>query len=163
MKKSLNIICCLFLLLGCQQEPTYNPFDDQFNITRSQILEADLDTAIVGCGFYNLYPKNKRFTPFYQFYFGEEELQAKGFIYFIDTIHSKDYILDSVKQLDFSLSEVNEHLKKFGKLITRKDNQLLINHKDSTKLILLDVYVDHINDSTYIRSIDFFIAPKSEY
>lgn len=162
MKKFTYIICLLCILSSCRQEPSYNPFDNQFDLVTSEFSEADLDTAIVGCGFYNLYPRNKRFTPFYQFYFEEEALQAKGFVYFIDTIYCKKYNMDSIEQVHFNLSEVNEHLKKFDKHITRKDDQLLINHVDSTKMVLLDVNVDHVNDSTYIRAIEFFIAPKSE-
>jgi hypothetical protein len=122
-----------------------------------------MDTTIVGCGFYNVHLKNKRFSPYYQFVFEEDNLQAKGFSFIIDTIYGLQMDMDSIDDLSFSVKELNTYLKKYNKSISRKGDRLFINHQDSTKIITLQNYNYSINDSTWVRSIDFFIAPKSEY
>ena len=161
MKRIILISFCLLFFFNCKEKPTYNPFDDQFELDRNYLIKSGMDTVIVGCGYYNLTFKNKKFSPFYQYNFDDDnEVLAKGFTFIIDSIHSKTSNLDSIRSLNYSLSDINQNLKKFNKELKKENNKLIINKIDTTKTFILEKGVDWENDSTFVRVISFYIGKE---
>ena len=161
MKRNILILICCLSLINCKEKPSYNPFDDQFDLDRNDLIKSGMDTVIAGCGYYNLTFKNKKFSPFYHYHFDDDnEVLAKGFTYIIDSIHSKTSNLDSIKSLYYSLSDINKSLKKFNKKLKKENNKLVINNIDTTKNFILDKGVDWENDSTFVRVISFYIEKE---
>ncbi|MCL7753489.1 hypothetical protein [Polaribacter sp. Z022] len=161
MKRIILISFCLFFFFNCKEKPTYNPFDDQFELDRNELIKSGMDTVIVGCGYYNLTFKSKKFSPFYQYHFDDDnEVLAKGFIYIIDSIHSKTSNLDSIKSLNYSLLDINNNLKKFNKILKKENNKLIISRIDTAKNFILDKGVDWENNSTFVRVISFYIEKE---
>ena len=149
--------CCSIFLLSCLEKPSYNPFDNQTNIDRRYLLSQGMDTIIDGCGWYSLTYKKKRFSPFYQFHFDDKNLlQAKGFNYITDTIFSNSENIDSIRALDFSINDINKRLKKFKKKLVKNGDSLFIEGFKHFNSTILDKSVTWENDSTYIRSINFY-------
>jgi hypothetical protein len=161
MKKLIPILFCSALLYSCKQKPTYNPFDDQFSLDRKELLKNGMDTIIESCGYYHLAFKEKKFSPFYQFHFDDEnEILSKGFSYIIDTIFSKTTNIDSIKKLDYSLIDINKRLQKFNKKLKKEKNKLRINQIDTIKRFGLEKSVYWESDSTFIRNIYFYIIKQ---
>lgn len=69
--------------MSCKEKPTYNPFDNQFNIDESYFAKDKLDTIWDTCGYYTLLKKEDDLNIQYG-YFGDV-LQGKGFNIDIDT------------------------------------------------------------------------------
>lgn len=163
MKNLILILCCFTILWSCKQKPTYNPFDDHFNIDKKHLLKDGMDTIIDGCGYYSLQFKNKKFTPSYQYFFGNDTLLTKGFFYTIDTITSKTTNIDSIKNLSFDLTVLNKELRKYKREILKKDNKLLLKPSDSTEMFYINYGVDWASDSTFVRGIYLYKLNKNEY
>lgn len=87
MKKNLTILI-IFFLSSCMPSPTYNAFDNQFDISIREVIKNGCDTITVGCGFFNLQQKEGRLRNFYQIYVDDwNKVEAKGFSYILDTIN----------------------------------------------------------------------------
>lgn len=118
MKQLFFFCSALLLCLGImfyKQTPTYNPFDDIFDIDTNQLVECD--TIIGSCGYINFQPKNeKRLKMSYQVY--AENIVAKCFTYAEDTIpipekYNQENYIDSIKNLPIDIKEFNNSLKEF--------------------------------------------------
>ena len=48
------LIGLLFFLFDAKQKPTYNPFDDLFQVDVQQLRRDGCDTVPAGCGYDNL-------------------------------------------------------------------------------------------------------------
>mgnify|MGYP000005825692 CR=1 FL=1 len=137
MKRIILILISTITLFSCKQRPTYNPFDDQFNIDESYFSKDGLDTIRDTCGYYCLEKKDTNFSIFYAYYL--DDLIGKGFNFNIDTIKiKKEYkyeILDSINSLAFNPKKLNLALKKFNYEFYKKNkNQVLIINKNQNKI-----------------------------
>tara|TARA_R110002073_G_scaffold8207_7_gene45939 strand:+ start:46508 stop:46996 length:489 start_codon:yes stop_codon:yes gene_type:complete len=162
MKKITFFLIVPLLFINCKEKPTYNPFDTQFNLDKSQLLKDGMDTIIDGCGYYRLSFIEKKFSPYYQYFFEKgDNLLAKGFDYRLDTIRSFSSNLDSVQKLSYDLTQLNQELKKFKFRIVRNRDSLLVQNEDSSTSIKANLWTDWVNDSTFVRYITCFISKKS--
>lgn len=162
MKKTTLFLLILVLILSCKEKPSYNPFDNQVTLNKEQLLKDGMDTVIVGCGYYNLSFTEKRFSPYYQYLFNEnDQLQAKGFNFIVDTIKSFSNNLDSITSLEYDLKELNKELAKFKFKITRKKDSLLLTNRNASINLKAYFSVDWINDSTFIRHVSYFTPIKN--
>ncbi|MFT6338301.1 MAG: hypothetical protein ACJATI_005073 [Halioglobus sp.] len=77
----------LVCFLSCKEKPNYNPFDDQFDVSIRALGQNNCDTISAGCGYFNLSRSNGRLRPYYQVFREPfDEVDAKGFTYYVDTI-----------------------------------------------------------------------------
>lgn len=121
MKRLFYLCSALLFCLGImfyKQTPTYNPFDDVFDVDTNQLSECD--TISAGCGYFNFYPKSdKRLKIYYQIYAENiDNVIAKGFYYEEDTFtipnhYEYQQISDSLNNLSIDVKEFNHALKEF--------------------------------------------------
>jgi hypothetical protein len=163
MKRLFYLISALLFCIGIvfyKQTPTYNPFDDVFDIDTNQLTECDTIGGM--CGFLNFQVKtNKRLKTYYQVY-GEEidDVIGKGFSYTEDTIlipQNCEYnnFLDSIKKSPIDIEEYNEAINEFGYIyLDKNEYDIRIIHKADfdTVTTLLRWYTLE-NDSTKIVRI----------
>ena len=169
MKKSL-IIIIVFCISSCKPSPTYNAFDNQFDISIREVIKNGCDTIPAGCGFFNLQEKQGRLRHFYQIYVDDwNEVDAKGFSYFLDTLKIsglKDFnSIDSIKISQQEIENFNSELIKYNYtfLDQNKENNhyLRIIEKDSRDTLNLQILWDWVNkkDSIIERKIEYW-RPK---
>ncbi|QTD37699.1 hypothetical protein JL193_16820 [Polaribacter batillariae] len=116
--KKIIVILIFIALNSCKPSPTYNAFDNQFNISIREVVKDGCDTISAGCGWFNLRQKEGRLRNYYQIYIDDwNNVVAKGFDYFLDTLNikgEKDY--DKIRSLKISnkqIAELNSELKKY--------------------------------------------------
>ena len=151
MKKNIFTLFCLILLLSCKQKPTYNPFDNQFNIDESYLKKDKLDTIWDTCGYYALVKKEKGYTVDYHYRSGN--FLAKAFSFNIDTIKlNSKYsfeIRDSINSLPFDPQKLNIMLKKFNyKFHKQVHNKVVLINLKNNKTDTSEIYsnnTDYIN------------------
>ncbi|CAM1369924.1 hypothetical protein [Tenacibaculum xiamenense] len=172
MKKSL-VILILIISNSCNPSPTYNAFDDIFDISIRDLKNDGYDKISVGCGYYNLQQKEGRLRNYYQVYVDDlNNVVAKGFVYFLDTLKVKENMgfkeLCSTVIDNENIIDLNNNLKKYGYKFSRQvkyeygsfveiiDQKL----KDTIKLNLSLRRLNGI-DSIISRELDYFISkPK---
>ncbi|SFF04893.1 hypothetical protein [Thermoflexibacter ruber] len=129
--KTKNIIffTSLFLFAGIGElffsypAPTYNPFDDVFNVSRERLVKEGCIEDIIECGYVNI---TKDFgdgiSMYYQFFGDEKIIQAKGMFIEIDTLWNNDdfedgKLIDNRKRqfdsLKIDFNAIKRKLKKF--------------------------------------------------
>ena len=165
MKRNILILICCLSLINCKEKPSYNPFDDQFNIDESYFLIDKLDTIRDTCGYYGLEKKDAKFSVFYAFYL--DELIGKGFSFNIDTIKiKKEYkyeILDSINSLNFNPRKLNLALKKFNFEFYKKiNNQVLIINKSQNRIDTGYIYSKNSDYINFYRAISFSYEKKNQ-
>ncbi len=121
MKRLFYLCSALLLCLGIifyKQTPTYNPFDDVFDIDTNQLSKCD--TIIGSCGdIYFKIKNNKRMKFYYQISWEDiNNVIGKGFTYVEDTIlttqkYNYYNFPDSLKNLSINIKEFNKALNKF--------------------------------------------------
>lgn len=115
--KSILINIIYILLIGCKPSPTYNAFDDKFDISIRDVINDGCDTVSVGCGYFNLQQERGSLRNYYQLFGFDSEVVAKGFVYFLDTLKVKDKksynILRSTDIDDRRINDLNSNLKKY--------------------------------------------------
>jgi len=154
-------------LISCKEEPNYNPFDNQFDVSVRQLIADNCDTIPAGCGYFNLIKRTGKLRPYYQFYMEDPfQIVAKGFTYEIDTFSARGYenkafnkvLIDSVINLPINEKELSKEIEKFGyQFLSRKSKYVLISNeiKMDTIQLQLDVYPIHGNRSL-VRGIGYF-------
>jgi hypothetical protein len=160
MKKSI-IILIFITLNSCKPSPTYNAFDNQFNISMREVVKDGCDTISAGCGWFNLRQKEGRLRNYYQIYVDDwDNVVAKGFDYFLDTLNikgEKDY--DKIRSLKISnkhITELNSELKKYGyKFLDQKlgeygSNYVQIINEISKEKSKLEIQLNWKNDKDSI-------------
>lgn len=169
MKKIL-IVSIIFLLGNCKHKPTYNAFDNEFDISLKDVIKDGCDTMSVGCGWFNLRQKKGRLRNYYQIYINDwNSVNAKGFDYFLDTLNingQKDY--DRVRLLkitDKNITELNSELKKYGYIFSNQKtdnygyrNVEIINYKtkDTVQLDILLKWEDTTNSTIIFRELTYW-------
>lgn len=150
MKRLFYLISALLFCLGIvfyKQTPTYNPFDDVFDIDTNQLVECDM--IIGSCGYVNFYPKtNKRLKMSYQI-FGNN-IVAKCFTYAEDTIpipkeYNQESYIDSIKKLPIDIEEFNNSLKEFDAVYLDK---IMEKNVDTYYPEIRIIYKNHIDTTS---------------
>jgi len=145
MKKIL-IIIFLFTACSLKEEPNYNPFDDQFNISVNSLIKDGCDTISAGCGYFNFRVSEGRVRPYYQVFDDDwHKVVAKGFDFRIDSfidnsknIKGFDYrYRDSIWNLPLPIKEMNKELQPFSSSI--------IDHQMEFVLLINDLNQDTLN------------------
>ncbi|WP_375562416.1 hypothetical protein ACE193_07665 [Bernardetia sp. OM2101] len=175
MKRLFYLCSALLLCLGImfyKQTPTYNPFDDVFDIDTNQLVECD--TIIGSCGYINFQPKTKkRLKVYYQIYAEDiNDVVAKGFCYEEDTFlipsHCNHQILsDSLDNLPIDIKEFNHAIEKFDyvyldkimeKNIDTYSPKIRISHKNNLDTVRTSLYwhVSEEDSTKAIRTISYF-------
>jgi hypothetical protein len=169
MKPLFYLCSALLFCLGIvfyKQTPTYNPFDDVFDIDTHQLSECDTIGGM--CGYFNFQIKtNKRFKPYYQIFCEDlNEVVAKGFYYEEDTIfitqrYNHYNFPDSLKNLPIDIKQFNDALNEFGYCYLNKkeyDDEINIIHKTNFDTITTSLDWHELeNDSTKIvRTINYY-------
>ena len=158
----ITLILILIVFISCKEKPTYNPFDDQFNVSVRQLVRDKCDTIPAGCGYFNLTKNSGRFRPYYQIYADDfHEVVAKGFQYTVDSFKTRKahdkvflrYQMDSVADLPLDKEKVNVEFGKFGyQLINRDSCAITIANEEIGDTIQL-----RLETGTSIRKIDVSI------
>jgi len=153
MKKCIIIFSLLALVLSCKQKPTYNPFDDQFNIDESYFIKDNLDTIWDTCGYYGIVKINDQSKMSYVYQ--SNKLIGKYYQFNIDTIEVKKKVLydsseyDSLTSLPINQKKLNNSLKHFNyKFYGQKGKNIYLINNDTKKIdtsyIDSDIYTDTI-------------------
>ncbi|WP_420553216.1 hypothetical protein [Tenacibaculum aiptasiae] len=156
MKK--HILICFALLLSCKEKPTYNPFDNQFNIDESYFKKDKLDTIWDTCGYYSLVKKEKEYQIEYHYYL--ENFLAKGFFFNIDTIKlSTKYSLkkrDSINSLLINYQKLNKSLINFNYTFHKQiNNKILIKNLSNNTIDTAEVFSNDANYINFYRAISY--------
>ncbi|GAB4110454.1 MAG: hypothetical protein OHK0057_08510 [Thermoflexibacter sp.] len=96
--KSIIFFTSLFLFAGIGKlffsypAPTYNPFDDVFNVSRERLVKEGCIEDMIECGYVNVTKDFGDGTSMYYQYFGDENtVYYKGFSINIDTVAVVDF------------------------------------------------------------------------
>ncbi len=166
MKISFQLLVIL-LTLSCKQTPNYHPFDNQFDVSISQLIRDNCEQISVECGYYNWVQPTGRLRTYYQIYSETPgQVVAKGFEYRLDTFKIKNFRdrytdknrLDSLVLLPFDVQEMNSAFGKYKyKFLDRNlDSLRIVNweRKDTISLRLI-VYHDY-RYQFVVRGISYF-------
>jgi len=150
--KHLIAILIVAFIFSCKETPTYNPFDDQYSISINHLKKNNCDTVMAGCGYFNLIEREGKLRMYYQIYGdASNEVVAKGFEYYIDTIEFRNWstlrdttgypyesILDSIASLSFNENKIDNDFRKFGyRVFERKRDRIhLLNSQTNDTLKL---------------------------
>jgi len=170
--KKNNAVAFIILMLVfacCKEEPSYNPFDEQFNVSVSQVVKNECDTIPAGCGYINLKEKEGRGRTYYQVsYDFFDEVVAKGFIYDVDTFEVDYYqgyyldrkLVDSLKQFFIPTEHLNKNLSKYEySFLDRSDNIVRISNTRKQDTIELKVTISEANSKNQIvRTLEYYAS-----
>lgn len=164
----------MVILIGffcsCQEEPNYNPFDDQFNVLLYSLARDKCDTITAGCGWFNLTQSEGRLRTFYQVELDvSSEVLAKGFQYHLDTFHLMpardgfDYELaDSIWNLPIDEDELNRELSVYDyEFLCRDENEIQLINRQLNDTIFLFMRVNWEEyETVLIREMEFYQSKK---
>jgi len=170
----IALILILILFISCKEKPTYNPFDDQFNISVSQLVRDKYDTISAGCGYFNLTKNSGKFRPYYQIYADDfHKILAKGFTYEIDSfvipkIHDGALMqqqMDSIRNLPFDKKTMNTELGKFGyQIIQQESDTLKIINKDTKDTIITRIRLStNLHNRSIVRVIEYLKSKPTNH
>lgn len=174
---NINVQMVLFLLASiafssCKKNPTYNPFDKEFNISIKQVIKNKCDTIAAGCGYFNLRENSKPSYMYYQVYFEDfHEVVAKGYVYYIDTfeIHKfSDYYRsekrDSILNLSINKNDINEQIYKYNyNYLSQEENRVkIVGNEDEDTLIININLVETGYINQYVRTLEYFVGRPLE-
>jgi hypothetical protein len=164
--KILLYIAFIFTIMGCRPSPDYNPFNEQYDVLVSEIVQNGCDTISAGCGYYNLQVAEGRFRPFYQIFIDDsDKVLAKGFTYYEDTVqvdgieaHYDEALMESLLSKPIDLTRFNAELAKYGyQVLSKSGRQIRIGSAEGGSIIDLDIEFNTIEeDSLVIRQIQYW-------
>ena len=167
--KNIFILLIITIIYSCKPSPTYNAFDNEFDISIREVVKNGSDTITVGCGYFNYREKKGRLRNYYQVYVKDwNSVVAKGFDYFLDTLDIKGIKefgkIRSLKISNSQIIELNSELKKYGyKFYEQKkgefgNNFVLIINEVSKEKIKLETMLNWKNekDSIIYRELSYF-------
>jgi len=173
IKKILILIFLVQLIiiqLGCKKDPTYNPFDKEFNISIKEVIQNGCDTIPAGCGYFNFTEKSSPAKMYYQvFYEDFFKVVAKGFVYHIDTFklnNSVEYyeLRDSLEKLPFKTSKLNKNLLKYNYSfldLNQKTVRIVNQNIEDTISLKMRIATIDYNRNLFVRNLEYFVgSPK---
>lgn len=172
----LLVSCCLF---NCKPSPTHNPFDEVFDVSISKLIEEGCDTVNVGCAYFNLTSKQRKFRTYYQVDAGDNfyKAVAKGFTYSMDTFRvpaSKAYdenYLDSLFQKPYDFSGLEFELSRFDyHVYSQESAKVTIGSGDRSTKIDISIgadFVESFNEELpdtvhFVRGMNYFNPIKNQ-
>lgn len=163
--KYLNFLILIVFCFGCKEKPTYNPFDDQFNIDESYFIKDKLDTIWDTCEYYNLSKKELNFEILYGYY--DTNLLGKAFSMPIDTIKLKGNYdfrkLDSINSISFDVDKLNLALNKYNyEFLSHVKYKVLILNKTNNRIDTAAIYSNK-NDKEYFVRTFVFLKHNKKY
>jgi hypothetical protein len=176
--KIFYFILVATLLITCRQldsnkeMPTYNPFDEQFNVWVPALKMNNCELHSAQCGYWNLENTKHRLRTYYQ-YFDENpnKIVAKGFNYIIDTLPLPQNLkgtfsgreAGSFLEIPFDEIALNKELSRFNyQIIEVKEWEILISNENRADTVSLDYVTYGVNtDSTFVREINYFKTPEN--
>lgn len=172
MKKNI-IFLILIISISCKPSPTYNAFDKEFDISIRDVKNDGCEKITVGCGFYNLQQKKGRLRNYYQVYVEDlNDVVAKGFVYFLDTLKVKEKIdfkkLRLIEIQNKDIIDLNKNLKQYGYKYSRQveyeyGSFVEIENETLKDTIRLSLSLNRSNEKDLIiyRELDYFVGkPK---
>ncbi|MFK7903733.1 MAG: hypothetical protein AB8B69_01345 [Chitinophagales bacterium] len=182
-EKFIKLLSLLFvfiiLLTHYKTTPSYNPFDNQFDISIYKLIADDCDTVRSECSYWNFMQKKGRFKTYYQFYGNGTKVVAKGGFYIIDTLITADNGLclydeackDSLLNLPIYIPDLNRELEEFGyELLERGDYEYwvgfvekrvgIVNKKvQDTIQLEVDIFTLERSRTRVVRCLRYFTSP----
>ncbi|MEM0994154.1 MAG: hypothetical protein AAGI49_14035 [Bacteroidota bacterium] len=166
------LTCFLFTIFKVRSKPTYNPFDDLFQIDLRQLNEDGCDTLSAECGYWNLAKIEEDFAVYYQIYqLGSKYVEAKGFVFWMDTFRMSinDYrpnMLDSFPISSTKVDRLEEIIHKFKfsvDTVLRDQVRIVSQNKIDTVVLGAHTYLERYQPRPiYVRRLDVFRpAPMS--
>lgn len=169
-----NIILLLLISMcfqfGCKKSPTYNPFDEEFDISVRQVIRDGCDTLSAGCNYYNLVEKNRPYIMYYQIHSSDfYDVVAKGFAYHIDTFrlgsrenfyNKREQISDSLFQLQFDIQRFNKIIEKYNYSYLEKERRTVnIINREIQDTIALKFNIAETNDPRcFVRNLEYSVG-----
>lgn len=158
MKKYTLILYLSFVLIGCKEKPTYNPFDNQFNIDEDYFIKDKLDTIWDTCGYYNLSKKELNFEILYGYY--GPNLLGKAFSMPIDTIKLKSKYefrkRDSINSISFDIEKLNLALNKYNyEFYSQFEDYVLISNKINNTIDTASIISKNNDYENFLRTFVF--------
>ena len=160
-------------IYACKEKPTYNPFDDQYNIAVSALVNDQCDTISAGCGYFNLIQKSGHLKTYYQYFMEDpNEIVAKGFHYVIDSfeveinngrVYTNHELMDSIIHLPMNKNRLNTALNPFDYKIFRRDKEKvhIVNElKKDTIILYIRTGDDGIHNDVLYRVINYYDSPE---
>lgn len=165
----LMLVILMFLQIACKDEPTYDPFDDVFDVSIRKLIKEGCDTLPAGCNYYNLIEKSVTSRMYYQVY-GEDfsDVVAKGYVYHIDTFRIKnkkdfyrnDDLQDSLLQVPFDISLFNKAISKYKYSYLDREKEVLriLNNEIQDTVILRFNLAETYHPEYVVRNLEYFIT-----
>lgn len=160
MKCRLFDLSIVLLLVSCEIQPNYDPFDDRFNISVEKIIADGCDTVSAGCGYFNLTRTDGILNPYYQIYQEDfDEVVAKGFDFIVDTLVVDEYehdlrlfewIPENKKVFEYALDVCGYELQK------TTDSSIIIVNKEELNTIELTKRINYLDTTSVQRLISYF-------
>ena len=158
----------LFSMFREKPKPTYDPFDDLFQVDTRQFVRDNCDTIPAGCGYYNLAKIENDFAVYYQIYrFGSSNIEAKTFVFWIDTFlmsMENDYpnFLDTLPISASRINRLEEIIQNFNfsvDSITKGKVKIVSHNKADTFLLGVHTYLERYEPRpVYVRQLGVFRA-----
>lgn len=163
------LLTVLIIAIGCKPSPTYNAFDEEFDISLREVQKNGCDTITVGCGFFNLREKKGKLRSYYQVYIEDwNNVVAKGFDYLLDTITIKEKKefgkINNLKITKTQILKLNTELERYGFTFYNQkeddsgNNSIQIVNKLSKNIIELQPLTEWVNqkDLVVCRQLSYF-------
>ena len=158
-----SILNC-FLLASCSKTPSYNPFDDDFDVSADDLRRAGCHIATLGEYSIQFEQCNDRFRPYYLL--SDTDLTkayAKGFSYPVDK-HFLPYRMCSDGTEEDSIQGIPIDIEEFKSAIAPYDYQVIayehpaieitnINHADTIRLTIAMEYESRRREIVIVNRI----------
>ena len=165
--KNIIIILIIVILNSCKENPNYNPFDDQLDVSVRKLIRDKCDTIPAECGYVNLVENKGKLKAYYQVHMEDfYNVVGKGFGYEIDTFRIKGFrdrytdenIIDSLINLPIKNKELNEELVQFGyEILSKHSDTIQIVNSEILDTINLELICYPIKGNRYIvRGIGYY-------
>lgn len=171
--KKIFLIVLIAITLSCKEQPNYNPFDGQFNVSVNSIISNGCDTLSAECGYYNLIQKTSGMRTYYQIHTEDfSEVVGKGFVYTFDTtsiVYVDDLkilanLVDSVAHLPVDTGKFAIELKKYGYEITDLENEkirIVNSFVNDTIDLTIRAFLVSNSRNRITRIVSYFKSPKN--
>ena len=162
----LIIIGFFFIsVIGCKEKPTYNPFDDQFNVSVKQLVKDGCHQVSAQCGYFNFIQNEGKGNVYYQIFIEEPKVVVgKGFEYIVDTIEllNKERFfeqLDSINLKPVNLVDLDLYLSEYNfAAIIQEGEKIGIVDEYFGDTINLKIRSNLEGENMVVRRISYFVG-----
>lgn len=162
MKISLINLSIVLLLVSCKMKPSYDPFDDRFDVSVDKIIADGCDTISAGCGYFNLTRTDGILNPYYQVYQEQfDQVVAKGFNFIVDTVAVDEYEHDLrlFEWIPEKTKVFEQAMNTYGyELLNKTDSFIVIVNKQKVDTVELQMRINYMENIRAQRIISYFNA-----